>query len=104
MAMPNGFEIHLTEDPDNPGEVLAGVVANRAVSDLVQAIVFVRDAGATFQATVEASISSDIWDAVGTLDMTKQFIIPAEYHRVRVNVTTPGVLGSDHSLFYYGKS
>ena len=104
MAMPNGFEIHVQEDPDNPGEVLAGVVANRGISDIIQSIVYVRGAGATMVATVEGSISNDLWDEIDVLDASRQFPVPSCYQRIRINVTTPGTLGSGHSLFYYGKS
>jgi hypothetical protein len=105
MAMPNGFEIELIEDPDNPGEVLlAAIVANRQVSDLVQAIEYVRGAGAVAVMEVEGAVGSNVWTSVGTLDATKQFEVDAIYNRIRVRVTTGGALGTGHKLFYYGKS
>lgn len=105
MAMPNGFEIVLDEDPANPGEViLDAIVANRQVSDLVQAIEYVRGAGAVAVIEVEGAVGSNVWTSVGTLDATKQFEFDAIYHRIRCVATTGGALGTGHKLFYYGKS
>lgn len=105
MGMPNGFEIILTEDPENPGEVLnTTVVAQKGVSDLVQGIEYVRGAGAAMVAELEGAIGSNVWTAVATLDATKQFEVPNYYTMIRVRTTTGGAIGTGHKLFYYGKS
>ena len=105
MAMPNGFEIVLEEDPANPGDVIEDdVVANRAVSDLVQAIEYVRGSGAAAVIEVEGAVGSNVWTSVGTLDATKQFAVDAIYGRLRFVATTGGALGTGHQIFYYGKS
>lgn len=104
MAMPNIFEIHMTEDPATPGSVLSGVVAERQVSDLVQAFMYTRGAGAVMVAALEGSVASGQWDAIATLNASAQAEIDPIYHRIRVRVTTPGALGTDHKLLYAGKS